>query len=143
MKTKILSTFILIACLFIINLKSNAQTVPFVNNLNCTVVIGFELRDASCNVCDWGQITLQPNSTYVYTVSSTCGPLIPFSSPGASDACIWVVSINGAAVATNHMSHLTCCTIPVLLNGSDPSGCSSSGNYQVLNFYPNNWTINP
>lgn len=135
MKTKILKSFSLNVFLFVLNLSIHAQTVPFTNNLPCDVVVGFEIRDASCNVCDWGQITIPGNSTVNHVVNAACGI--------STDGCFWVVSIKTATVATNHMSHNTCCFIPSVINGADPSGCSSSGNYSVLNFYPSSWTINP
>jgi hypothetical protein len=138
MKTKILKSLSLIVFLFVLNLSIQAQTVAFINNLPCDVVVGFELRDnnTSCNVCDWGSITIPANSTVNYVVNAVCG--------GSSlDGCFWVISINGSAVPTNHMSYNNCCFIPNVFTGPEPTGCSSSSNYQVINSYPTSWTINP
>jgi hypothetical protein len=126
----------IIITLFLSAFTIKAQTVPFNNNINCDVAVGYEARDASCNVCDWGSFTILANNNFPLTVGGTCGGT-------STDACIWVNSIGGIYPGYTHCSTLNCCLITPVNSGGAPSGCSSSGSFNIVYNYPTSWTINP
>jgi hypothetical protein len=127
--------FLITFALFILVLSTKAQTVPFNNNINCDVVVGYEARDNFCNVCYWGNFTIPANGNFPLTLGAAC-------SGASNDACIWVISIGGVSVGSNHC-YVNCCILTIVTSGADPSGCSSSGSYNVIYNYPTSWTINP
>jgi hypothetical protein len=107
-----------VIALLMLSLVNKAQVMSFTNNLNCDVLVGYELNDASCNNCQSGNWLINAGANG--QLESLC--------PGHHDICIFVMEIGGCTVAYNHQTYNNCCTIFTAANGTTCAaapGCSS------------------
>lgn len=76
-----------------------AQTpYPLYNNAPCDVTIVYEVWDASCDVCKWGQLTIPGSGGTVNLPVCT----------GWIEICIVIIDIGGDGAPLNHTSLGTC-----------------------------------
>jgi hypothetical protein len=111
---------------------AKSQSVAMTNNIDCDVDVGYEVRDTNgggCNVCDSGSHNIPAQSNNVFNVGGTC-------TPTSGDACMWVDLIGGNTVTYTHCSNNLCCMIACQGSGTAPTGCSSTGNFNVIYGFP-------
>src|SRR5690606_8377291 len=126
-----------------IHLKS--QTFQFVNSLCADVVVGYELGDIGCNVCDWGTIPLQANGGTFN---------LPPCGTGVFNGrlCIWLISMDGVAMGSGNDCHndvywisfsnnTASCCMQVCNNGTVPTGACSGGTLYNIAINGLNWQV--
>lgn len=121
---------------FLLNLFTmNSQTtMSFANNLNCDVVVGYEMWDVTCNggqPCSWGSFTLSGGGGT--NILSTCTPY--------DGICVWIMSIDGCSVPNNHASTSGChILVPFGQSGTLSSSCCNCVTWNAV-LTPTGWSI--
>jgi hypothetical protein len=83
---------ILVFVMLTINETKAQPPYPLYNNAPCDVIIAYEVWDAVCVVCQWGQIPVKGNGGSVN---------LPLCS-GWTDICIVILDIGGDVAPSNH-----------------------------------------
>lgn len=106
-------------------------TMPFVNNLPCDVIVGFEAWDGLCGVCNNGPITIPANSAVNVTLCcASCG------------ICIYLQDIGGTTITGNHSSSSPCHVItPSNMSGTLPGNCNQNSTTYNISHSASSWII--
>lgn len=92
MKTSITLASVLLLLLLGINTSVKAQTFTLTNDLNCSVELFYEARNAACSTPASGPLILNSMSTMTINVN-----------PNIIGVCLIIRRIGGVQVAGNHL----------------------------------------
>ncbi|RQO30031.1 hypothetical protein DBR32_14085 [Taibaiella sp. KBW10] len=131
MKTKIRFAGLLLALGLSFACKAQSTTYVFTNNLQCKVVLFYELRDATCNISSTGTVNINSGLSKVVN--------IPAHIVGG---CLTIQQIGSISAPSNHLWISLNPSVPPCHNnthGQTETGC---GGFYSVTTTPNSWTIN-
>ncbi len=134
MKTHQKLSMLVVTVLLLLSINNaKAQlTMPFINNLPCDVIVGFEAWDGTCFVCNNGPITIPANSAVnVAICCASCG------------VCIYLQDIGGTPITGNHSNPTFNCHPSGLNNmsGTLPGNCNQNGTTYQITHTLTSWVI--